>query len=85
MNKPYLWFFLILIIIGVTVAFFDMFLRFSYINSHNSTTYNDSQYSAIPQLIPSLPNSLVQPIILMVGATIIIAIFIAIWRYFVND
>ena len=85
MNKPYLWFFLILIIIGVTVTFFDMFLRFSYINSHNSTTYNDSQYSAIPQLIPSLPNSLVQPIILMVGATIIIAIFIAIWRYFVND
>ena len=85
MNKPYLWFFVILLIIGIAVAFFDMFLQFSYINSHNVTTYNASQYKAIPQLIPSLPNSLVQPIILMVGATVIIAIFIAIWRYFVND
>lgn len=84
MDKPYLWFFVILMLTGIGVVFFDAYLQFSYINSHNKTTYNASQYSQIPQIIPSLPNQIVQPVILAVGLTIIIIIFVAIWRYFVK-
>lgn len=82
MNKPYLWFFVVLMFMGIAVLFFDAYLQFSYINSHNSSTYNNSNYNKIPQIIPSLPNQLVQPIILAVGLTIVVIIFVAIWRYF---
>ena len=84
MNKGIIFIFSLLLIVFIFIISFDAYLKYSYINSHNNTSFNTTNYHNIPSLIPHIPAPFMNIIFLVIMVILIIGLFLGIYKYTVK-